>query len=504
MKKNAELQERILLIGLLVVTAVVVIPLLWMGFYDYRSVDDFWYSKPGEEYLAAGKNFFQVIHGIWLDSIDSWKNVQGTLIATFTTRLLETYLSKNYYFLTVFVMLFFIAFSEYVLCYIVLTKMIHFSKVRMACIFLLFFDIQILYMPVPVEGLYWLCGAGYYTIYYALGILLMAFLLWELQSNYAVTTVMKNKGMWVRRFLIILLGFMVSLGNLVTTLAVFCFYGLVFLYSYITRHKSRIFLTLSALLYVGGFLGNVLAPGNGIRVDAEGYSSPVDAILASFCAAWKNVSLQIRFPFILLFGAMIAILTVRGFCLEKQSTIKRFRYPLLVLILSFLMLVSMYIPTMYTLGMAGAGRIQNLQRYTLLFLYYGNIIYFAGWLWQQENIRKKIIKIYEKKRKVPVALMLWVILGMLGALSMYREANKTVTSVSAYYSLRTGEVKEYQAQVEERIRIMEDPNQKDVVVDVYEIKPYLVFYDDLKSNDDPLIAVYEYYYGKNSVRINED
>ena len=150
----------------------------------------------------------------------------------------------------------------------------------------------------------------------------------------------------------------------------------------------------------------------------------------------------------------------------------------------------------------------------MLYLIYGNLIYFTGWVCEKrffmgQNEKKAQTRETGKEKsnpgmclcRFPVALVLFAICGCLGLLSLYKCANKTITTVSAIYTIRRGEQKVYRQENEERIALMENSEAPEVELKLFEIKPYLIFYGDTLSDEDPLTDVYKYYYKKEKIHV---
>lgn len=81
------------------------------------------------------------------------------------------------------------------------------------------------------------------------------------------------------------------------------------------------------------------------------------------------------------------------------------------------------------------------------------------------------------------------------ALLWYTPNFNQVTSVSAAVSLKNGEAQAYDAELNECLKILEDPEQKDVEFVPLKNRPYVLFWSDIRPN-----PVKEYY-EKNSVTL---
>ena len=82
---------------------------------------------------------------------------------------------------------------------------------------------------------------------------------------------------------------------------------------------------------------------------------------------------------------------------------------------------------------------------------------------------------------------------------------RPVTSLSAWDSLRSGEAWEYYETFQQRQKILQNEDEKDVLLPAFPTKPYVLFFDDITPNaDDWRNSSMAQVYQKNSViRENE-
>lgn len=74
------------------------------------------------------------------------------------------------------------------------------------------------------------------------------------------------------------------------------------------------------------------------------------------------------------------------------------------------------------------------------------------------------------------------------------------TSIQAWNALRTGQARQYHAEFEARVEILEDAARPDAVLQPYSVRPRVLFFDDATPNaDNWRNEALRDYYGKNSV-----
>lgn len=474
-------QNSIILVGIIVALSFVIIPLLLIGKFDYKSVDDFWYSFHGEQLIASGNSFFSVAKAVWVDTWDCYLTWQGTLFATFFTRMLESYFSTNFYWVVVFIMIPFIVFPEIFFAVNVLHKHLGYCLSGTLNIALIFIFLQLLTIPYPVEALYWLCGASYYTVFWGLGVIATTLFLqiyWKEEKT--------SIGQCV---VLIIIEAMVALGNLITALVVFSIFSLFVFLAYLNKKKNKNCLLVAFLLFTLLFLVDVFAPGNGIRVTDDTYIAPFDAVFQSMNAAFKDLLWCFKMPFVWCIGIAIGFLSWP--LIDERKC--KYRFPLAFVMVLYLILTAHYVPSMYTLQIAGAGRIRNLERYFSYFFLFGSELYLLGYF-KGLIVEKRTIT---RKSKIPVTLMVVFSLGLLAIFSLYKECNRTLTSYSAYVSLKTGQAEKYKIENEERIKILTDDSEPNPTIKMFSDPPYLLLFRDARDLED----VYEDYYGKESITV---
>lgn len=479
------------------ILAAALVPLFAVSFYNFRSVDDFSYSQTAEKVWEESGSVLKVLFAQISYTVDYWKQWQGTFFSEWITTSLMGIFSKQAYYMSTWITLGGFLLAEGFLFDTVFVKVLGADRRRSGIVTMGCMLLQVLLVPFPNEAFFWFCGAMLYTFIHALAMVLCA--LW-IRFGLAMAKKAEKKNVLRERSLgmgVLLLSAAVAGSNYITALTILLLY--VLCCAWFVRKKNRgckwIFLCFG--LYVGAFLLNVLAPGNMVRQDASGVSQmgAVKSILLSLKEAMDYLMTWTIAPVVIM-----GILFLPLFWNMVQRRSFRYPWPLLVSLLSFGIYAAQFTPTLYALGIIGAGRVQNLYRLNLFLLLYGNELYWIGWL------RNRLDRNGEKEAKVQKSYFLpGLMVGLfvlLYSLSIW--GGSTLTSVSAFQSLRRGEAKQYWEENEARLEILEDASLRDVVLKPFAVKPYVLFFGDIVEDPEDWVNQHmAEYYGKDSVTLEK-
>ena len=245
--------------------------------------------------------------------------------------------------------------------------------------------------------------------------------------------------------------------------------------------------------YTALFVMDVLAPGNAVRINPEGYSKPWQAIIQSIIETGKDVYSYAIMFYYLLGGVAIGLLIWPALNGKRKD----FKLPGLFAIVMFLILAAHYVPSMYTLQIKGVGRIINLHRYFQMFFYYGCEFYFWGWLKAYINEKKGSPS---NRREMSLAEFIICAVACVGtAFTIYYYCGVTSSTINAVWSLKSGEAKTYAEECEARIEALAG-DDFDVYVKEYTVLPYL-----LRDNDsEDCASILSNYYEKNVIFIKNE
>lgn len=485
-------QERIVALGLFVLLVILLLPLLMIARYNVMAVDDFMYLNIAQNGLHDGQNIFGVLLAQMKNTYDCWRTWQGQYFVNWMIMAFLALFGPENYNLVIVVTLLALLLAELYLAHIVLRKGFGATFSQM-CIVI--FPVMIYHMSVPaslVEAYYWLSGAITYTTTYAISLVMIGMLVDLFISN--------SKRKWqvcLMKLMVILLSACLGGSNFITGLFILLVFVLFAGYSIFKKHKYRIFCIVNLVVFTSCFLITVFSPGaTNRRLDnAEAQVPALEAIALSLYEAAKFIW-QWSLPFVILL--MLALLPM--FLKLARKTSFSFPFPLLVLFISFGMYAAQFTPNQYALGILGAYRVQNIYRFQMLFWLLGNEMYIVGYI--HRRFPELRIPFADKLCKLPFAT---VIYGLAATCTvffcMYYYAGSTMSSVSAYYSLRDGSAEGYYQEYLDRLEVLKDDAVKDAVFEPYHNRPYALFFDDFQISYNWINEDAAEYYGKESISL---
>ncbi|MEF9917881.1 MAG: DUF6056 family protein [Eubacterium sp.] len=453
---------------------ILVIPIFLIATYDQPSADDYVYGLMTKQTWQTTGSLIQTFSTAWHQMVHSYMTWDGNFFGTFLGALQPSVFGL-YTIVPLFIVLSLIV-STLFLAKVVLENYLGATRQVTAIIGLIVLILSLEFMPSAVQGIYWYDGAISYTFIYALSLTLLGTLLLYYRSKRSATKI---------AFLTIsaLLGFLISGGNFVSSLMILMI--LAFLCVAQGFKKTKLFWG-SAFVFLttlAGLLISALAPGNGMRQydtlkTLVAQPSPFSAIIQSLYYAvvylfkWTSIPVVIGL-------LMIGFLLYR---LADKSTLK-FEHPLIVLWLSFSVYAAGFTPPIYALGSGSLiweTRIMNLLFFSALLLWCVNLFYFAGYA--QRHIAPSLkdqffsSDLLFKRPAFSLALMI----GFAFVFAPF--TGVPVTSLSASTALIDGSAAQYAEESQNRLAIYENKSIEHAHVPEYSVKPYLLYYDDIKAD----------------------
>lgn len=469
-----------------------------VSYYNFKSVDDFIFSQSAEQ---VWKETASVVRVFLAQISYTWKhylNWQGTFFSEWLATSIMGIFSENAYYMSTWLSLGGFIVSESFLLMTIFRKILGADWYRSGIVTMSCIGMQVLLVPYPCEAFYWFCGSMVYTFIHGLAIILCSLwvLLYTLEANRAgkkgrISELLLKTG-------VLFYGIAVAGSNYITALTILILYVLCSVWYWWKKHPYRKWVSLCNIIYIVVFLVNVLAPGNRVRQGAAGVMQmgAMKSVLLSLKEAADYIVTWTIFPYVIL-GLLFLPL------FWKMVQVKRFRYPwpVMVSLVSFGIFAAQFTPTLYALGIIGAGRVQNLYRLNMLLLLYGNELYWIGWCHRRFADCRQVQR-EERANQVSWLLAGWGIgMGVLVyGLSIW--GGSTLTSVSAYQSLVRGEARQYYEENQKRLEILKDERIQDVELEPFTMKPYVLFFGDIVQDPEDWVNQHMAdYYGKNSVRL---
>ncbi len=122
--------------------------------------------------------------------------------------------------------------------------------------------------------------------------------------------------------------------------------------------------------------------------------------------------------------------------------------------------------------------------YSYYFFLASNLYYWVGWARRKYGDHNGTTESVWKKRGSMVTLILVILLGvgLLGCMKIY--GLQSTNSTSALLSIVKGEAAQYRLENQERWELLGDENLKELEVDDFTVKPYVLYHDDITEDPD--------------------
>jgi hypothetical protein len=203
--------------------------------------------------------------------------------------------------------------------------------------------------------------------------------------------------------------------------------------------------------------------------------------------------------------ALMITLTPIAITLVPKSKFT-FRYPLLILAISYCIYASRFFSTLFSMSSIGAPRQRNGYFFCEILLFVVNLFYFWGWVYKKSHNKRRtelLLTDLSKLIKRYSALFAVLIFSVAG-LSMLHYGVKETTSMSCTLSIVSGEAKQYKEEMDKRLELYLDDSVVDVEVETLTSIPYVFMKEGLSSDPDYWTnRSVSKYYNKNSVVLIE-
>ncbi len=351
------------------------LPFILLAPYTSPSADDFGYGAPVHYALLTGAGFSGVIKALAENLKYTYMNWQGTFSSIIIFSLQPAVFNGRLYIITPFVMLAAII----VPIFFVLNSACDMSRSGKLFIGSLIALLSVQFLPSAAEGIFWWNGGAHYMIFWCLSIL--SAILQVKMSKTKIITVAAQCA----------LAFFVAGGNYLISLT-FCLTSFVITaYRALSRDAKQAAAknALITLFAAAGLIISMAAPGNTVRQATLEHLSPLTSVILAFRQAASDI---INHTDITIIGAIIICTAVFLFSRNRQRTTRP--NPIIILIVSFGLFASLYVPPFYAMNDCNIPRIKNLFYLAYIFFIFGNSFYTADYISSRlKNIKlKKRIK----------------------------------------------------------------------------------------------------------------
>lgn len=493
--------EKLLAIGFCLLLLAALIPLFRLTIYAVPYYDDYNFGRFARAAMEQEQSKWAAISGALDCSRTQWYAWQGTYSSIFFMTLMPAVWGEQYYFLGPVFILLLLLVGSMVFTHVILRKVFRMEKWSSLAIQAVITTAQFMFIYSAQSGFYWYNGGIHYVGMHGFGLLFLS----------VAICLERAEGRTAKGLLFtasVLLAMITAGSNFVTALqGLLCLLTILLVSVVVERRRTGLWLLPSTLVYIIGFGLNVAAPGNSVRARSYvgwGYG-PLESIGRSFLEAVKHIP-EYTGPVVL----MVMLLLLPMIWQAVKSTDYRFRYPGIVLALSFCLYATGYTPSLYSLGHAGLSRTLNAVKITYLLLLFLNEIYWIGWLRQllekraeqttgQLTIQKLTI------RNGAAAWWFYVLIGVACLVIFRASPNQAghYSSYGAYYYVHTGEAYNFHQEYLERVAILSGP-EKDVQLPAYQFRPWFLCMGEISEDaDNEANRSLAMWYHKDSVTLKE-
>ena len=455
---------------LTIVYGISLVPLLWIGRYNYPGADDFTNGSKCRQIWMETHSLALVLKGAFTKAIEEWITWRGCFTSSFLSALPPNVFGERWYVITSWLVLGMLSVSNFYFLHKVFVKLLKADKYLSRCISALMSLVMVHCMVGRVEVFYWYSGAINYLFTHGIVLIFLGLLISSCFYNGTRKTIILAAAS--------LLGFLSGGGNQVTILytAIILFVAAGIMV-YCKKWKRHKLLAIPVAFFWIGFFLNVASPGNLVRADGASGMNPVKAVLVSLHYGLRlAVDEWTTWPVIVMVLLMIAI-----FWHMAGETAFQFPFPVPVVLFGYGLYSSAATPPLFALGNIEAGRLQGtlfVMYITVLTLCVG---YVTGW------IRKKLDRstAVNEKAGFSVNTCRYIIVcilfaGFAAAITVIPDAHYFTFS-SALTDLGNGSARVYGQALEERTELYRS-GEKNIVVEPLPAQPALLYFSDIKTD----------------------
>lgn len=431
------------------------LPILYCSFFDYASGDDLWEGAVAHRVLVTEGTFKEFITEIYEWAKIDYMSWEGNWSSIILWCVEPSIWGEKFYCITPWIALLSLGGGLSYFCWYFLKKQLVCSDsfLVIVSVIICFFSIQ--YMPYIKSGIFWYTGMVNYVVPFGLSLISFVWIDKFLKSG-------------MRRYLVFTSLFYAYLGGagyipIVFAFEIFLFVIVVNMFSHERIRRIRAFrLLLPFFLLIVGVIFSIISPGNAVRGGDSYYFS----IMRVFTTIWASVKqgtegivrcfFSVR-PLIL----VIPMLSLATWELIDVAKVKwKLKYPAFVILFLFLVSCSVYAPGIYSESEVSGGVPDSIY-FVFLLTYIFSIIYLTCYM--KKKAFEKKFKIPEKNfmEKIRVAIIVGELLFCIFA------RKHLVGNMASYICInfiKSGQLRDFEFQMQERLRILNDPEIEDVIV----------------------------------------
>lgn len=438
---------------LILLEIISMVPLLVVALYNHPSMDDFHYGTLTAHAWANTGSWVELLKAAFKTVHDTYFEWQGTFSGIFIMALQPSVFGEGWYPLGTVLILSSLFIGYFFLVRTLYRRFLQALGTRTFLLFLTLLTFSIQLVPFPRQSYYWYNGSAYYSLFFAL-----ALILWALALRLTMM-----QGRWkvlLTTLLSCLMAFLVGGGNYVTALQTLLVLAALTVWQIVKKGRNILPLVLVLLFLLSALTISILAPGNSIRqneipLHPSLLKATLSALYQSSMYLFRWTDLYVLGMFTILMPFIIQTLTGHSF---------NYKRPWLLPLGSFLLFSAGFAPSLYGMGNLPE-RVLNINYFLFLLLLSVNVLYFTGWFLQKRTTN------------IDLAPKRFLIIGTLLLLAGFAQ-HPDIACKEAVQSLVSGQAKQYDAEAKARLRLFQDKSIKTVVVEPYTVQPSLLFIQD--------------------------
>ena len=467
------------------------IPLVWLGRYDYPTGDDYYYGAEAHLVWQQTKSIPQAISAACTGVATSYRIWQGTYSALFLMYLAPNAFSMTAYHLVPFAILLLLCGGIFYLLRPLVCRFLTGTTGEWITISSVLSFLCVQTVVFQSDSFYWYNGSMYYTGFYAVTLFFLGTLLRYLYS-----------GRMLLLLPLLLFAIFLGGGNYVSLLPCMLLLATVTLLLLLQKNKKSLICGITTIVLLSAFAVSAMAPGNHVRQDGMWK-------LPAWKAIAKSLLQGIRYTFAWtgLWWFLAAILLLPVFLhilrIKKDSLSKYFSHPVLFTGYFYGLFCSMSCPLFYTMNSTGPGRAVAIVYYSFLLISFAVFFYWIGFiLWKSQKPGAEPKQLIINKDNC-LTISYHIVIGILMLSILFTGLLQETSAAKAIRVLADGEAAAYAAEYEERLLLLNDPDVTDVVLTPFVHQPALIYTGDLPGDlEDPTSQKTALYFGKNSVCVD--
>ena len=462
------------------------IPLIWLGRYNYPTGDDYYYGAETHLVWQQTGSITQTLDAACAGVADSYQIWHGTYSALFLRYLAPKECSNTAYHLVTFVILLLLCGGIFYLLRPLFRRFLPGTCGEWITVSSILSFLCIQTVEFQCDSFYWYNGSMYYTGFFAVTLFFLGTLFRYLDNG-------------KRILLLPLLLFAVFLGggNYVSLLPCMLLSVTITLLLLLQKNKKAYICGITSVVLLLSFAVSAIAPGNHVRQSGM-WKIP----------AWKAIAkcllqgIRYTLAWTGLWWVLAALLLLPVFLriLQKKNG-AFFSHPILFTGYAYGLFCSMSCPLFYTMNSTGPGRAVAIVYYMFLLISFTVFFYWIGFVLLKMQARPNPPKRIEVSGKLNTAryLAMAVLLFSILCTGLWQETS----AMKAIRVLTDGEAAAYAAEYEDRLLLLNDPEVTDVILTPFTHQPALIYTSDLPGDpEDPTSRKVAQYFQKTSLYVN--